>query len=63
VAQRLEVVLGFLHRDDVEPGDDLRYAQQGVQVTLGRIFLRGLPLLGEVAKGAYVPGGDQEVSV
>jgi hypothetical protein len=40
-----------------------RYREQGVQVALGRVLLRGHPLLGEVAEGAQVPGGYQQVAV
>jgi hypothetical protein len=63
VPERLEAIPGLLDRYDVEPGDDLGYAQQRMQVALGRISIRGLPLLGEVSEGAYVPGGDQQVAV
>ncbi len=51
--------LGFCTATTSNLVDDLGYGQQGVEVALGRIVLGGLPLLGEAAEGAYVPGGDR----
>jgi len=61
IAQRFEVRPRLLDRADVETRDDL-----GDGVHIGKIALRcvaalGVPLLGQLGKGPYVPRPDDQV--
>ena len=61
--ERLELLLRFLDRDDVEARDDLGDQNERVEIALGRVAGGGAPLRGEPAELADVPGRDEQVSV
>lgn len=57
------VTSGFLDGDDIEPGDDLGKAGDGVPVSLRRVLGAGQPFAREVAQGADIPCPDQQVGI